>query len=163
MRRAFFVPFCLLFLPGSISAQSNGPSTVTGPTALALAAIVGENSPSVSASDKIVLAGLFEAQLNFTFPANQRISVVADAVVCRVSNVDLTARSCDLTFGAAKSTLTGRKANELNAMAVVAGVPSDGAAGSIFESLAHLACTIDPNEIKQRDGGGASCTFANGQ
>ena len=35
----------------------------------------------------------------------------------------------------------------------------DGAAGSVFEGLSKLDCTIDPAEIKQKAGGGANCTF----
>src|SRR5262245_28894808 len=36
--------------------------------------------------------------------------VKADAIVCRASNVDITSRSCKLTFGAASAHLTGREA-----------------------------------------------------
>jgi hypothetical protein len=36
----------------------------------------------------------------------------------------------------------------------------DGAAGSIFEALSNLKCTIDPNEVKQKSGGGAECQYA---
>jgi hypothetical protein len=56
-------------------------------------------------------------------------------------------------------TLKGRQANEIYATEAVAGVPSDGAAGSIFESLSNLVCTLDPGEIRQKAGGGANCTF----
>ncbi len=38
-------------------------------------------------------------------------------------------------------------------------MPPDGAAGSTFESLSHLVCTIDPQVIAQKAGGGADCTF----
>jgi hypothetical protein len=41
----------------------------------------------------------------------------------------------------------------------LAGVPSDGAAGSVFESLSNLSCTLDPKAIKQKDGSGANCSF----
>jgi len=53
----------------------------------------------------------------------------------------------------------GRKAHELFATIAEVGVPSDGAAGTIYESLSHLACTINPAEIKQKAGGGAECKF----
>ena len=36
---------------------------------------------------------------------------------------------------------------------------AEGGAGHMFESLAHLVCTIDPGEIAQKTGGGADCTF----
>src|SRR5439155_18319941 len=105
---------------------------------------------------------IFAGDLNFVYPANQMISVTADSVVCRTGNVDISARSCKLIFGTHVRTVKGRKANELNATAIQAGIPSEGAAGTIFESFTHLACTMDPNEIKQRAGGGANCTFDTG-
>jgi hypothetical protein len=41
------------------------------------------------------------------------------------------------------------------------GVEPDGAAGSTFESVSNLKCTIDPNEVKQKaGGGGAECQYA---
>ena len=36
---------------------------------------------------------------------------------------------------------------------------ADGAAGTMFEALSHLDCTINPQEIQQKAGGGASCSF----
>ncbi|HEY9452899.1 MAG TPA: hypothetical protein VIR82_09510, partial [Bradyrhizobium sp.] len=86
----------------------------------------------------------------------------ADKIVCRVSNVDITARSCELTFKGAKQTITGRRASEIFATEAMAGVPADGAAGSIVESLSKLTCTLDPTEIKAKGGGGASCSFETG-
>lgn len=38
-------------------------------------------------------------------------------------------------------------------------MPPDGAAGTMFEALSHLDCTINPHEIQQKVGGGASCSF----
>ena len=43
----------------------------------------------------------------------KKISVTADKIVCRVSNVDITARSCELTFKGAKQTINGRRASEI--------------------------------------------------
>jgi hypothetical protein len=40
----------------------------------------------------------------------------------------------------------------------MAGVPADGAAGSIFESLSHLSWTLDPQAISEK-AGGAECTY----
>jgi hypothetical protein len=88
-----------------------------------------------------------------------KIAVTADSVVCRASDVDITARSCRLGFGAKTVTLLGRRAHELGATIAEAGVVSEGAAGTIFESLTHLSCTIDPGMIRQKAGGGADCTF----
>jgi hypothetical protein len=139
------------------------PGTATGPTALALAAVIAPHSPTVRALDKRVIARLFRGNTGFGFTPNTKISVDADSVVCRVSNVDITSRSCDLTFGSRKRTVTGREANEIGATAAVAGVPSEGAAGSSIESVSKLTCTIDPNEVMQKAGGGAECRFETGQ
>ncbi|HKF12583.1 MAG TPA: hypothetical protein VKB89_28375 [Xanthobacteraceae bacterium] len=137
--------------------------SATGPTALALAAVIAPHSPAVRAFDKRVIARLFRGNTSFGFTPNKKISVDADSVVCRVSNVDITSRSCELSFGSRKRTLTGREANEIGATAAAAGVPSQGAAGSSIETITKLRCTIDPNEIMQKAGGGADCTFDAGQ
>ncbi|HVN91066.1 MAG TPA: hypothetical protein VMT61_14735 [Candidatus Binataceae bacterium] len=134
-------------------------TTINGASALALAGVVGAKSPALSSNDKHILAHLFDGDLTVSYPANQKISVNADSVVCRTSNVDITDRSCALIFGTHHRSVKGRKANELNATAIQAGVPSQGAAGTIYEGFTHLACFIDPNEIKQKAGGGATCTF----
>jgi hypothetical protein len=102
---------------------------------------------------------LFRGDARFGSTPNTKISVNADSVVCRVSNVNITSRSCDLNFGSRKRTLTGREANEIGATAAAAGIPSEGAAGSSTESAFKLRCTIDPNEIMQKAGGGAECSF----
>ena len=137
--------------------------TATGPTALALAAVVAGHSPLVSAFNNRVIARLFRGNTNFGFTRGRKISVTADSIICRTSNVDITSRMCELTFSVGKPALRGREANELSATAAVAGAPSEGAAGSMIESLSKLACTIDPNEIMQKAGGGAECTFEAGQ
>jgi hypothetical protein len=137
--------------------------TASGPNALALAAVIAPHSPAVRAFDKRVIARLFRGNTSFGFTPNTKISVDADSVVCRVSNVDITSRSCELKFGSRKRTLTGREANEVAATAAAAGIPSQGAAGSSIESVSNLRCTIDPNEIMQKAGGGAQCSFETGQ
>ena len=35
-------------------------------------------------------------------------------------------------------------------------------AGSLIESVKNLDCTVDPNEIRQKAGGGADCMFDTG-
>jgi hypothetical protein len=137
--------------------------TASGPNALALAAVIAQHSPAVPAFDKRVIARLFRGNTGFGFTPNTKISVDTDSVVCRVSNVDITSRSCELKFGSRKRTLTGREANEIAATAAAAGIPSQGAAGSSIESVSNLRCTIDPNEIMQKAGGGAQCSFETGQ
>jgi hypothetical protein len=144
-------------------AQAASTSTATaGNSALALAALVGAQSPALNAQQKGALAHMLDSNLSFPFPANQKITVKAGKVVCRASNVDISAHSCQLTFGATTHNLTGRAAHELYATLIESGVPSDGAAGSVFEGVTLLDCTVDPNEVKQKAGGGADCTFTPG-
>jgi hypothetical protein len=140
---------------------SAAAGNASGPSALALAAVVASHSSVLGSYDRRVMARLFGGHgVGFpSFPPNRKISVTADSIKCRVSDVDLAARSCELAFKGGKRNLTGREANELFATVAVAGVMSEGAAGSIFEAVTKLACTIDPNVVKQKDGGGADCTF----
>jgi hypothetical protein len=142
-----------------LTSHATMAATATGNSALALAALVAERSPVQSPMEKAVLANLFDGRLNLVLPTSKKISVQADTIVCRVSNVDITSRACTLTFGTRKVELKGRKAHELFATVAEAGVPPDGAAGTIYESLLHLSCTIGPNEIKEKGGGGAECKF----
>jgi hypothetical protein len=141
------------------TAALAAPGTATGPAALALAAVIAQHSPAVRAFDRRVIARLFRGNTRFGFTPNKKISVDADSLVCRVSNVDITSRSCELKFGSRKRTLTGREANDVGATAAAAGIPSQGAAGSSIQSVSNLRCTIDPNEIMQKAGGGAECSF----
>jgi hypothetical protein len=154
MKRIAF--FCLSLLVASESASA---ATATGSSGLALASIVAGNSPVLTWRERSVMARMFAGYLNFSFPANRKITIRADAITCRASNVDITSRSCDLTFDTKRVTLKGRKAHELFATIAGVGAPPDGAAGTIRESLSHLVCTVDPNEVKQKAGGGAACNF----
>ena len=61
----------------------------------------------------------------------------------------------------AKQTINGRRASEIFATEAMAGVPSDGAAGSITESLSKLTCTLDPAEIRQKAGRAGSSVGRN--
>ena len=149
----------LLFFVLVANPAAAAPVTINGPSALALAAIVASHSRTLGVFDRVALSRLFAGRTNFGYPANRRITVSADSIDCKVSNVDITERSCALVFGASNRTLKGREAHELYATLIEAGVASDGAAGTIHESLTHLICTIDPNAIKQKDGSGAECKF----
>ena len=64
-----------------------------------------------------------------------------------------------VTFKTSTKMLKGREANELYATEAMAGIPSDGAAGSNFESLSKLTCSLDPKVLKQKGGGGAECSY----
>jgi hypothetical protein len=127
------------------SAAAAAATTVSGSTALALAGVVAPYSP-LSSGDKKAVAALFGGKSNIAYA--RKIVLTADKIVCRTSNVDITARSCELTFKTVKRGLKGREANEIYATEIMAGVPSDGAAGSVFESLSKLSCTLDPKVIK---------------
>jgi hypothetical protein len=152
-----------LLAMGQAPALSAAPATATGPAAFALACVVAQHSPLLSTSDKRVIAHLFSGARNFAPPANKKFSVTADFVVCRVSGVDITARRCKLGFKSGERTLKGRDANEINATLAVAGVAAEGAAGSTIESVSRLVCTLDSDEISQKAGGGAKCSFEIGQ
>jgi len=144
----------------SLAAVSTASAaTVSGSTALALAGVVAPLSPLPAAEKKIV-AKLFGGNSQVKYA--KKIVVTADKIVCRASNVDITSRSCELTFKGKTKTVKGREANEIFATEALAGVPSDGAAGTIFESLTKLSCTLDPKVIKENGGGGAGCTFEPG-
>ena len=154
MTRMAIILLCVL-----LASESASAATASGSSALALASLVAANSRLLAQQDRSVMARMFAGYLNFRYPPNHKITVQADSIVCRASNVDITSRSCELTFGSKKVTLSGRKAHELFATIAEVGAQPDGAAGTIRESLSHLVCTIDPNEVKQKAGGGATCNF----
>jgi hypothetical protein len=150
-------------LAAGLTAQSGAAvaasASTSGHAALALAALVASRSPVLPDHERSVMARLFEGDLKVSFPAGATLSVRADAVACQAGDVDITAFACTLTFGAQSVSLKGRKAHELFATLVEAGAPADGAAGTIHAGLSHLDCAIDPNAIKQKAGGGATCSF----
>jgi len=145
------------------AAASAAPVTVTGNNALALAAVVAPYSSLLNGCDKKAIARLFAGDTHFRFPAKKKISVTADTIVCRTSNVDISARSCNLTFKNARLALKGREANEIDATAAAAGVASEGAAGSNIQSISKLNCSIDPHQIMEKAGGGAECSLETAQ
>jgi hypothetical protein len=145
-----------------LATPARAQSTAQGGGALAIAALVAANSPQVAASDKKVLAALFNDRLTTAYPAGKTITIVADGVVCQAGDVDIAAHSCVLTFGKATVNLAGRKAHELFATVAELGVPPDGAAGRSYEALSHLNCVIDLGQVEQKSGGGANCQFKPG-
>jgi len=122
---------CLL-LALLLATHAAAAQTVNGSGALALAALVGNVAPSLGAAE------------------------TAQKITCRAGNVDITSHSYDLTFGGHVVSLKGRSAHERFATLAEIGVRPDGAAGSLL----NLKCTIDPNEVKQKSGGGAKCQYA---
>ena len=93
-----------LFAAGITSAQA--AASVSGAVALALAGVVAPSSP-LPAAEKKVVAAFFAGNTNVNYA--KKISVTADKIVCRTSNVDITARSCELTFKTGTHTLKGRR------------------------------------------------------
>jgi hypothetical protein len=161
MKRTMLAVLFVLGPGVSIAPAASG--NASGPAALALAGVVATHSAVLSSFDRPAMARLFGGHSGISFPPNRQISVTADTIVCRASNVVITARTCELAFRAGKRLLEGREANELAATLVAAGVAPEGAAGSIVESVTKLACTVDPTEIRQKAGGGAQCAFETGQ
>jgi hypothetical protein len=137
------------------SAASVG--SASGSPALALACLIAPHSPEISFADKRAVAIFFDGRTNVH--ARKKISVIADKIVCRYSDVDITSRSCDLTFRDTVRKLDGREANELFATAALAGVKSEGSAGHINQNLTKLKCTLDPVAIRNKAGGGAECSY----
>src|SRR5215472_17396168 len=141
----------------SLAATSSASAaSVTGQAALALAGVVAMYAPMPAANKKAV-AALFKGDTNFPYTA--KISVIAEKIACRTSNVDLTARSCEVTFKTSTKALKGREANELFATEAMAGIAAEGAAGSNVEGLSKLNCTLDPKVLKQKAGSGAECSY----
>lgn len=134
------------------SADGNG--------ALALAALVAENSPLLGATDRAVLAKFLNGQTNVAYPAGETTLVSADKITCRASNVDITEHSCDLAFGKKTVMLMGRRAHELYTTLAEIGVQAEGAAGSSFAALSNLKCAINPSEVQDKSGGGAHCDYS---
>jgi hypothetical protein len=146
----------------SLSPASATPAAVSGPSALALAAVVASHGSQLGSFDKRAMLRLFDGKSVVITRVN-KITVAADSITCKMSDVDIAARSCDLAFKSHKRTVTGRDANEVYATLALASLVSEGAAGSKTEIITKLECTIDPTLIKEQAGGGASCKFETGQ
>ena len=152
---------CAIGQSVGVSSASAASAMVSGPAALALAAVIASHGSLLGPFDKRALTRLFDGK-GVLIPRVNKISVKADSVACKMSDVDITARSCDLVFKTHKRTLTGRDANEVYGTLAIAGVMSEGAAGSISEGIMNLDCTVDPMAIKEKAGDGANCTFETG-
>jgi hypothetical protein len=150
----------VLSLPLLLVSQSVWAANITGHSGLALAAVVASHAPTsvLSNHDKKIMARLFDGQ-SPTVPPNTTISITGDSITCFAGDVSINTFNCQLTFGTKTVTVTGSKGHEIFATLIEAGVPGSGAAGKIYEALKGLSCTIDPNEIEQNTGGGASCSF----
>jgi hypothetical protein len=145
----------LIALPLALAA----PAAVAGNSELSLAALVGAHSPHLNGAEKALLGKYLDSHAKAPTPRAKKIVVTAERVTCRISDVDVTYHACELDFGGKTVSFEGRKAHELYATLVENGAPSEGAAGSIYEGISKLDCAIEPAQVKEEAGGGASCSF----
>jgi hypothetical protein len=141
----------------TFAAQSNGSA------ALALAAMIAERSPTLSHTEKSVLAHFLAGESSFPLPPGlHHIRVSADKIQCRMGDVDISLHRCDLTFGATTISEPGAAGQALLATMQENGVASNGAAGTIYYTVSPVTCVVDPSEVESHDGGGAMCSYTNG-
>ncbi len=126
-----WIALLLFLVPSAAHAQT----TADGSSALALAALVGLNSPLLNEGENAALTKLLDGKADTGFPSGKTIAVAADKVACRSSNVDIKEHSCMLGFGKHEVTLTGRAAHELYATLFEIGIPPEAGAGSVFVGL----------------------------
>jgi hypothetical protein len=82
---------------GSSSARA-ATETASGPSALALAAVVAAHAGwLLGAFDKRALSRLFDGKRLIITRVN-KITLAVDSIACKMSDVDITARSCQLAF-----------------------------------------------------------------
>ncbi len=143
----------VLLSTGAACAASTG-----GHSALSLAEAVGLRSPLLSSAHKIILLQFRSGNTTFA-SSNAPFTFTSSSIDCGAGDVDITHHSCTLTFGSSNIELNGEAAHDLYATLIEAGVPSDGAAGTIHEAVTSLSCTVDVGQVKARAGGGATCTF----
>jgi len=81
-------------------AQSAVAANSSAPAALALAAVTASHDTALSPQWRDVMARLFNGQSNVAFPAGQAITLKADKIVRRASDVAINA-ACKLIEGLA--------------------------------------------------------------
>jgi len=158
MKRSWLLTVPLLLASQGVSADVS-TMTATGRGALAVASLVADLSPTIRMREQVVLRQMFNGRAAVPFPSGRKIEVRADAVVCRVGNVDITQHDCTLSFGNRTVREEGRRAHELYTTLTEVGVHPEGAAGAQHLALSALSCNVDPQVISQRAGGGAECSF----
>ena len=157
-------PLTALVLLGALltpcAASAGDRSQALGSGALALAALIGGDSPLLGDKDKAALAKLLGGDTKFDFPKGQTITITADKVTCHASNIDIAEHDCTLAFGKKNVTLKGRAAHELYATLLEVGVQPNPGAGNIWVSVSKLDCAINVPEAQDKAGGGAMCHYA---
>jgi hypothetical protein len=157
-------PLTALLLLGALNAPpaafAADARQASGSGALALAALVGSDSPRLASKDKAALAKLLDGDTKFDFPKGQTITVTADKITCHASNIDIAEHNCALAFGKKDVTLKGRAAHEIYATLLEVGIQPDPGAGNIWVGVSKLDCAIDVAEVQDKSGGGAKCHYA---
>lgn len=148
-----------LLLASFIFSSSSAAADLSGSSALALAALIAKQSPTVGHADRRLLRAYLKGKADAHHKPGKTIKVTAESVTCRASNVDITAHSCELNFGDTTKPLRGRKAHELFATLIESGVRPEGAAGSMIAGIRKLDCTITADEVADKGGGGANCKY----
>jgi len=157
-------PLTALLLLGALAAPHAAMAADSGQAfgsgALALAALVGGDSPLLGDRDKAALSKLLDGDTDFDFPKDQTITVTADKIACHASNIDIAEHDCALRFGKQNVKLKGRAAHELYATLLEIGVEPDPGAGNIWVSMSKLSCAINVAKVQAKAGGGAKCQYA---
>jgi hypothetical protein len=155
------VALSVIFAAIALAAQpaSAAPTTTEGFGALSLATVLAQHDPLLTVADRALLAHYLAGYPQALHHAGLVIHLNTGAIACRAGDVDLAMHECTIKLGAHTMTLTGRNAHELYATMVEAGIPSDGAAGSIYESVNGLQCVIQADQISDESGDGAVCTY----
>lgn len=144
----------------ALTTQASAPIETSGGTALALAVEVAAASPLLTRSQKSTAAQAYSGQRHRSFPSRYPVTVVADDITCRMSDVAIGEFSCDLAFGGTHVALSDRAAHELRATLLEAGATGEGAAGTIYVEVTGLRCVLKPAELADNAGGGADCSFS---
>ena len=143
----------------ALAATPADAGETSGSAALALAALIGPSAPALTPALKSALAGMGDGRVASGAP----IQFTVDSVSCRAGNVDISLHRCELKFGARTVTFGGRRAHEIYATLLEAGVEPDGAAGTIYANAAKVTCEVKPSDVADRAGGGAHCAWADDQ
>lgn len=157
MKQTILIAVPLLVAAGAAFAS---PSTIHGNGALMLASIVGRDDPQLTHAEKAVLSHFLAGDTGFSTSV-QSIRVNASKITCRMGDVSLVVHSCELTFAATTVTHKGLDGQALLATMQENGVMANGAAGTIYYSVAPLTCTIDVAQVQSNGGGGVTCTYTN--
>ena len=82
----------------NLSPASATPAAVSGPSALALAAVVASHGSQLGSFDKRAMLRLFDGKSVVITRVN-KITVAADSITCKMSDVDITARTVGTAMG----------------------------------------------------------------